>query len=177
MLNAQKMRCSSFQLWLMTIESSGSLCWCCTTLVVNTEIIKPRMRWVAVIHWKFVLTYKEKSSENVIIKMHWMFSHFQSWLDTYHSVGLFSEDSMESINALVNRLSRTYASLDGNWWAHSFLKFIAAVREWAMSCQREMKMKEGDNCQVATHCINMRVQQGVSKSLKGGLNLMIKWRG
>lgn len=37
--------------------------------------------------------------------MHLLFSHLESQLDFYGMIGLFLEDSMESIHALVNQLS------------------------------------------------------------------------
>ncbi len=54
---------------------------------------------------EFALQYKEKSSCNVTYKMHLLFAHLQSHLESYHIVGLLSEDSMESIHAVINRLT------------------------------------------------------------------------
>ena len=53
----------------------------------------------------FTMACKEKYKENIIIKVHFLFSHLESWLDFYGMVGLVFKDSMESIHALVNQLS------------------------------------------------------------------------
>jgi hypothetical protein len=57
---------------------------------------------------RFEDTYKKKSKENISMKMHWMVKHIQQQLNMYHTVGLFAKYSMESINAIVNILSRVF---------------------------------------------------------------------
>ena len=50
----------------------------------------------------FASMYKEKSTENITIKMYLLFTHAQQQLQIYGTLGFFSEDSMESIHALIN---------------------------------------------------------------------------
>ena len=38
-------------------------------------------------------------------------------LARYGTIGLFAEDAMEYIHAIVNLLARQYAALDGERWA------------------------------------------------------------
>ena len=52
------------------------------------------------------------SNGSVTIKIHMLVHHFLEMMDRYGTIGLFAEDGMESIHALVNTLARQYASLD-----------------------------------------------------------------
>jgi hypothetical protein len=50
----------------------------------------------------FAQEYKHRSTENITIKMHWLVCHSKDLLLRYGTLGLFSEDSLESIHAMVN---------------------------------------------------------------------------
>ena len=98
--------CTHHAIWVSFAELAPLLCMMrkllhqeCSDLLSYIEI--------------FASTYKEKSLENFTIKMHLLFTHAQQQLQIYGTLGFFSEDSMESIHALINRFSRVYASLDG----------------------------------------------------------------
>ena len=51
---------------------------------------------------------------SLTIKIHQLVVHVAQQVDTYGTVGLCSEDSAESIHAIVNMLARRYAALDSN---------------------------------------------------------------
>jgi hypothetical protein len=75
---------------------------------------------------KFASVYKESSSNSIKIKMHLLLAHLELHLLKYGTVSLFAEDSMESIHALLNKLRREYASLDGERKTKCIIKLIAA---------------------------------------------------
>jgi len=52
------------------------------------------------------------SDGSVTIKIHMLVHHFLEMLKRYGTIGLFAEDGMESIHAVINTLARQYASLD-----------------------------------------------------------------
>jgi hypothetical protein len=58
--------------------------------------------------------------------MHLLFAHLQHHIEKYHAVGLFSEDSMDSIHAIINRLDRVYASLDSERKTKAILQLLTA---------------------------------------------------
>jgi hypothetical protein len=60
--------------------------------------------------------------------MHLLFSYLQHCIEKYYTVGLFSEDSMESIHAVLNRLDPVYASLDSEKKAKAILQSLTATK-------------------------------------------------
>jgi hypothetical protein len=46
------------------------------------------------------------------IKIHMLVHHFIEMLDRYGSIGLFAEDGIESIHAVINTIAQQYAYLD-----------------------------------------------------------------
>jgi hypothetical protein len=52
------------------------------------------------------------SNGSVTIKIHMLVQHLIEMMNRHGTIGLFAEDGMESIHALVNTLARQYASLD-----------------------------------------------------------------
>jgi hypothetical protein len=73
--------------------------------------------------------------------MHLLFAHLQHHIDKYHAIGLFSEDSMKSIHAIINRLDHVYASLDSEWKPKAILKLLTARKMWTLAKQNELVMK------------------------------------
>jgi hypothetical protein len=82
---------------------------------------------------EFAEQYKEKSNCNVTYKMHLLFAHLQHHIEKYQTVGIFSEDSMESIHAIVNRLDRVYASLDSEWKTKAILQSLHTEAKFNIS--------------------------------------------
>jgi hypothetical protein len=62
---------------------------------------------------KYWDTYIENCSGSVTTKLHLLKDHVKRLLETYGTIGLFAEDAMESIHAIINELARRYAPLDG----------------------------------------------------------------
>jgi hypothetical protein len=76
--------------------------------------------------------------------MHLLFAHLQDRLSAYHTVNLFSEDSMESIHAVINRLDRVYASLDSEWKTKAILQSITATKKQSVAVQSN-KLSKSDS--------------------------------
>ena len=79
---------------------------------------------------------------SVTIKLHILIFHVKEMLDTYGTVGLFAEDSLESIHAVVNQLSRQYASLDRKRKVKQVYRNLAA-RSKCSERQQSDKKKAG----------------------------------
>jgi hypothetical protein len=62
---------------------------------------------------KYWDAYIENCSGSVTTKIHLLKDHVKRLLETYGTIGLFAEDAMESIHAIINELARRYAPLDG----------------------------------------------------------------
>jgi hypothetical protein len=73
--------------------------------------------------------------------MHLLFAHHETRLPAYGTVVLCVEDSMESIHAMVNRLSRVYSSLDGERKTHCIVKSITASKQQLLAVQSNKKKK------------------------------------
>jgi hypothetical protein len=113
---------------------------------------------------EFSNQYKNKSSSNVTYKMHLLFAHLQDRLSTYHTVGLFSEDSMESIHAVINRLDRVYASLDSERKTKAILQSITATKKRSVAVQSN-KLSKSDSARDIMLQKQKR-RQGVAKKSK-----------
>jgi hypothetical protein len=73
--------------------------------------------------------------------MHSLFSHVKARLKKYGIVGLFAEDSLEVIHALVNRIVSAFQSLDGDHQTKQALLFLSAESTCAMKRQRREMVK------------------------------------
>jgi hypothetical protein len=69
--------------------------------------------------------------------MHSLFSHVEDCLKKYGTVGLFAEDYLEVIHALVNLIVAAFQFL---------LRFLSAESNCAMKRQRREMVKKGDDC-------------------------------
>jgi hypothetical protein len=57
-------------------------------------------------------SYIDNCSGSVTPKVHLLKEHVERLLECYDTVGLFAEDAMESIHAIINALARRYCALD-----------------------------------------------------------------
>jgi hypothetical protein len=57
-------------------------------------------------------SYIDNCSSSVTPKVHLLKEHVERLLEFYDTVGLFAEDAMESIHAIINALARRYCALD-----------------------------------------------------------------
>jgi hypothetical protein len=92
--------------------------------------------------------------------MHLLFAHLQSHLERYHTAGLFSEDSMESIHAVINRLDRVYASLDSERKTKAILQSITATKKRSLAKQNAQISK---NANKDVPIMKQKQRQGVAK--------------
>jgi hypothetical protein len=68
--------------------------------------------------------------------MHSLFSHVEACLKKYGTVGVFAEDSLEVLNALVNHIVAEFQSLDGDLQTKKVLLFLSAESTRTMRRQR-----------------------------------------
>jgi hypothetical protein len=57
-------------------------------------------------------SYIDNCSGSITTKVHLLKEHVKRLLEFYGTVGLFAEDAMESIHAIINGLARRYCALD-----------------------------------------------------------------
>jgi hypothetical protein len=74
----------------------------------------------------------KNTTKNPTPKMHSLFTHCEYSLHTYGSVGLFAEDSIEVIHAMVNRIVGVLQSLDGDRQTNQVLHFLSAESDRTM---------------------------------------------
>jgi hypothetical protein len=75
--------------------------------------------------------------------MHLLFAHPESHLGAYGTVVFFfSEDSMESIHVVVNRLSRVYSLLYGERKTCCIIKSRTASKQQSLAVQSNTTRKE-----------------------------------
>jgi hypothetical protein len=87
--------------------------------------------------------FTRNTTKNPTPKMHSLFSHVEAYLKKYDSVGLFAEESLEVIHALVNRIVAVFQSLDGDRQTKQVLHFLSAESTRAMKRQRREMVKKG----------------------------------
>lgn len=86
-------------------------------------------------------TYHKNCSGSVTLKIHHMVSHTKLLLGATDAVGLWAEDSVESIHAIVNSLTRQYATLDGSRRAKQVFRAVYARQE--AKEQEDVRNKKG----------------------------------
>jgi hypothetical protein len=117
---------------------------------------------------EFGMRYKEKSSSNITYKMHLLFAHLEDRLKTYRTIGLFSEDSMESIHAVVNRLDRVYASLDSERKTKAILQSLEATKKRSLTKQSTQIIESLKKGEVKE---KKKRRQGVGKATNYDANI------
>lgn len=71
----------------------------------------------------------EAHDASITVKLHQLFAHLITLLTKYGSVGLFGEDVIESLHAVVNSLGRTYSALDGRRRVIQVMRSLVAKGE------------------------------------------------
>jgi hypothetical protein len=84
------------------------------------------------------------SDGSVTIKLHMLVHHFIEMLNRYGTIGLFAEDGMESIHAVVNTLARQYASLDPKRRATQIIRQTAGRKRISTLRETETMEKKGE---------------------------------
>jgi hypothetical protein len=74
--------------------------------------------------------------------MHSLFSHVEACLKKYGTVGLFAQDYLEVIHALVNHIVAACQYLDVDQQTKQVLLFLSAESTHAMKRQRREKVKK-----------------------------------
>jgi hypothetical protein len=85
-------------------------------------------------------SYIDDSKGSITIKIHMLVDHVEKQLNKYGTIGLFVEDSVESIHALVNIYNRRYAALDPEWRATQVMRVLEMQKK--MSAPKRSREKE-----------------------------------
>ena len=83
--------------------------------------------------------YVDKSDGSITIKIHMLRDHVKKQLNAYGTIGLFVEDSVESIHAIVNILARRYAALDPERRSTQVMRALAMRNQMSLSKLSRMK--------------------------------------
>jgi hypothetical protein len=81
--------------------------------------------------------FSNNTTKNPTPKMYTLFTHCEYYLKTYGTIGLFAEDALEVIHALVNKILRAFQSLDGDRQTKQVLRFLSVESDRAMPRQRK----------------------------------------
>jgi hypothetical protein len=95
------------------------------TLLRSTRLLEmmERADMIAYIE-EFVELFTKNTTKNPTPKMHSLFSHVEACLKKYGTVGLFAEDTLEVIHALVNHIVAALKYLDGDCQTKQVLRFF-----------------------------------------------------
>jgi hypothetical protein len=88
--------------------------------------------------------YVLHSEGSVTIKIHMLVHHCKEMLERYGTIGLFAEDGMESIHAVVNTLARQYASLDPKRRATQIIRQAAGRKRTSTLLEKETVKVKGE---------------------------------
>jgi hypothetical protein len=88
--------------------------------------------------------YNSNSTGSITIKIHHLFHHCREMLIRYGTIGLFAEDAMESIHAIVNLLACQYAALDGERRATQIIRQRSGRKSAAIKRSAERKEATGN---------------------------------
>jgi hypothetical protein len=91
----------------------------------------------------FYDAYVQKCKGTITIKMHHLVHHLKEVLANYGTIGLFTEDAMESIHAIVNELARRYSSLDYTRRAKQTVRVLASRKKNNVT-QRKVKKEKAE---------------------------------
>jgi DNA-directed RNA polymerase subunit H (RpoH/RPB5) len=106
--------------------------------------------------------FTRNTTKNPTPEMHSLFSHVEACLKKYGTVGVFAEDYLEFIHALVNRIVAEFQSLDGDHQTKQVLRVLSAESTRAMKHQRrEMVKKEEMIAQGKIVKVTRRKRQGM----------------
>jgi hypothetical protein len=143
--------------------------WDCFAKIVpllrSTRLLKmtERVDLIAYIEefGEFGELFTKNTMKNTTPKMHSLFSHVEACLKRYGTVGLFADDYLEVIHALVDRIVTAFQYLDGDLQTKQVLRFLSAESTRAMKRQRrEMVKKEQMIAQGKIVKVAKRKRQG-----------------
>ncbi len=83
--------------------------------------------------------YVDKCKGTITIKMYHLVHHLKEVLEKYGTIGLFTEDAMESIHAIVNELARQYSLLDYTRRAQQTVRVLASRKKNNVTQRKVMK--------------------------------------
>jgi hypothetical protein len=91
--------------------------------------------------------FTKNTTKNPTPKIHYLISHVEACLKKYGTVGLFAEDSLEVIHALVNHIFAAFQSLDRDIQTKQVL-FVVVGREYSRheTSEEINGLKIGDDC-------------------------------
>ena len=98
--------------------------------------------------------YMDKSKGSITIKIHMLFNHVKKQLNKYGTIGLFVEDSVKSIHAIVNILAHWYAALNPErrstqvmralaMWNKTSISKLSRKKDDGKDIQRKRKRDQG----------------------------------
>jgi di/tripeptidase len=92
----------------------------------------------------FWVAYIDNCDGSVTTKIHLLVMHAEWYLRTYGTIGFFTEDALESIHAIVNRLAKTYAALDKTRRGTQILRAMASRKSEMLDRVKEETEKYGE---------------------------------
>jgi hypothetical protein len=104
--------------------------------------------------------FTKNTTKNPTPKMHSLFSHVEVCLKKYGTVGLFAEDSLEVIHALVNHIVAVFQSLDGDRQTKHVLFFVGRDYSRHETPEERNGIKRGDDCPGKIVKVEKRKRQG-----------------
>ena len=91
---------------------------------------------------EFGKAHKEKIGNAFTKKMHHLLCHVAKFIDTYGTVGFFTEDALESIHARVNYFVARFASLDPERRVRQVVRSLASDKKSKMRRESRRKVNE-----------------------------------
>jgi hypothetical protein len=110
----------------------------------------------------FWVAYVENCDGSVTTKIHLLVVHAERYLRTYGTIGFFTEDALESIHAIVNRLAVRYAALDKTRRGTQILRAMASRKSEMLDRVKEETEKYGEKGKK-----RKRARQGSKPNLQG----------
>ena len=102
----------------------------------------------------FYNAYTTHSKGSVTIKIHLLLAHMSHMLDLYGTVGIFAEDSIESIHHIVNTYSRIYAMTPAKKRIENVYKRLEARKHCAGKQAVDKKVKRAKRKLSSVEVIN-----------------------
>jgi hypothetical protein len=92
----------------------------------------------------FWVAYIDNCEGSVATKICLLVMHAKWYLRRYGTIGFFTEDTLESIHAIVNRLAKMYASLDKTRRGTQILRTMASRKSEMLNHVQEETKKHGE---------------------------------
>jgi hypothetical protein len=105
--------------------------------------------------------YIDDTKGSVTIKIHQVVNHTENQLNEYGNVGLFAEDSAESIHEIINSLSGRYAALDSS---RRVTQVMRALEMWRKMATKKLSAKKEKGSDITA---------GKRKRVQGGADVEV----